>query len=213
MKRVFKALFENFHYKLIAFVFAVLLWLLAAKKEIVSSEITARIYVKPPEKFHVIAYKPKYIHIFVEGTRNDVSALKEEARAYIKLPEKLKEKKGFIKIKIEKGNILLPTRSVRIVAFSPKTIDVKVERLIKKVVPVKLEAYGIREGYRLILSPNYVTIHIPESEKGKVRFVRTEKVDISSIKGNAELYLNVETAYKPNPKRVKLIIRRMDEGT
>ncbi len=213
MKKLFKLLFENFHYKVIALIFSVLLWFLAAKKEIVSTEITAKLQVQPPENFYVIDSEPKKLHIFVEGLRSDISLLKENPYVIVKLGRNLPEKKGFVEIRISKENLILPVRSVEVKTYSPKTIKVKLEKLIKKVVPVKLEAYGIKEGYRLILSPNYVTILVPESVKSKVKFIRTERVDISSIKGNAELYLNVETKYKPNPKRVKLIIRRINEGS
>ena len=213
MKRLFNLIFENFHYKLIALIFSVLLWFLAAKKEVVSSEITAKIVIQPPENFYVIDYKPTKMHLFVEGLRTDISFLKENPYVIVKLTGNLPESKNYISIKISKNMLTLPVHSAEVKAFSPKFLKIKAEKLIKKVVPVKLEAYGIKEGYKLILSPNYVTIRVPESEKGKVKFIRTERVDISSIKGNAELFLNVETKYKPNPKRVKLIIRRINEGS
>jgi YbbR domain-containing protein len=213
MKRVLDLVFNKFHYKVLAFVFAVLLWLLATNKEITETGIRVSIKPIPTGNYEVIDYSPKEVELTVEGYRKDLLILREKSQVNVLLPKELNLKEnGKGKIELKEENILLPVSSARVKKVNPEFIDVKVEKLIKKVVPVKLKAAGIRKNLKLILSPNYVIVYVPERRKNKVHLVKTEEIDLSSIMGNAEIYLNIVSKFRVEPDRVKLIIRRKQEG-
>jgi len=213
MKGIFDFIFYKFHYKVLAFVFAILLWLLATNKEITEAEIRVSINPIPTGNYEVVDYSPKEIELTVEGYRKDLLILREKGQVNVLLPKELSlRENGEGRVSLKEENILLPVSSAKIKKVNPKYIEVKVEKLIKKVVPVKLEATGIRRNLKLILSPNYVIVYVPEKRKNEVRLVKTEKIDLSSIKGNAEIYLNIVSKFRVEPDRVKLIIRTKQEG-
>ncbi|ADY73047.1 hypothetical protein Dester_0392 [Desulfurobacterium thermolithotrophum DSM 11699] len=209
MKKAFDLIFYKFHYKVLALLSAILLWLLATNKEITETELRVKVSPLSRGNYKIIDYFPKEINLTVEGYRKDLLILKEKNLVRILLPEKIQtNESGTALVKIKKDKLLLPVSSVKVKKIDPSYLRIKAEKLIKKVVPVKLEAIGIRKNLKLILSPNYVIVYIPEKLKNKVHFVRTEKIDLSSIKGNAEIYLNIVSNYKVEPSRVKLIIRK-----
>ncbi|WP_163327743.1 hypothetical protein GFV12_03365 [Desulfurobacterium thermolithotrophum] len=209
MKKAFDFIFYKFHYKVLALLSAILLWLLATNKEITEAELKVKVSPLSRGNYKIIDYFPKEINLTVEGYRKDLLILKEKNLVRILLPEKIQtNESGTALVKIKKDKLLLPISSVKVKKIDPNYLRIKAEKLIKKVVPVKLEAIGIRKNLKLILSPNYVIVYIPEKLKNKVHFVRTEKIDLSSIKGNAEIYLNIVSNYKVEPSRVKLIIRK-----
>ncbi len=213
MKGILDFIFYKIHYKVLALVFAILLWLLATNKEITEAEIRVSITPVPTGNYEVVDYSPKKIELTVEGYRKDLLILREKGRVNVLLPKKLSLKENEEgKVRLKEENILLPVSSVKVKKVNPKYIEIKIEKLIKKVVPVKLEATGIRRNLKLILSPNYVIVYVPEKRKNEVHLVKTEKIDLSSIKGNAEIYLNIVSKFRVEPDRVKLIIRTKQEG-
>jgi hypothetical protein len=211
MKKLLDLLFYEIHYKVLALIFATLLWLLATNKEITEAEVKVKIIPFPTGNYEIIDYYPTQVYLSCEGYRKDLLILKEKGVVKVLLPKVLpiKNKKGMLEIKL--NNLILPVSSVEVKEVKPKYLKVKVEKLIKKVVPVKLNASGIQKNFKLVLSPNYVIVYVPEKEKNKVKFVKTEKIDLSSIKENAEIYLNIESDFKVEPQKVKLIVRRKEE--
>ncbi|MEO2069327.1 MAG: hypothetical protein ABGX27_07440 [Desulfurobacteriaceae bacterium] len=210
MKKLFDLFFYKIHYKVLAFIFAILLWLLATNKEITEAEVKVKIVPVSTGNYEVIDYYPTQVYLSCEGYRKDLLILREKGVVKVLLPKvlPLRNDKGMLEIKVE--NLILPVSSVKVKNVTPNYLKVKVEKLIKKVVPVKLNASGVRKNLKLVLSPNYVIVYVPEKKKNKVNFVKTEKIDLSSIRENAEIYLNIESEYKVDPKRVKLSIKRRE---
>ncbi|NIA10807.1 MAG: hypothetical protein GWP10_14045 [Nitrospiraceae bacterium] len=211
MESIVKFAFKNTRYKLLAIVFAILLWLLASNKETIESKVNLKAIPMATGNYIVLNYHPRMFTLTVEGYRKDVALLNDEGYVKLMLPKELKITNGTSIVKLSTDELILPNREtglVKVKRIRPKRITVEVEKLIKKVVPIKLEAYGVDPNFKLILSPNYSIVNVPEDKKKSIRFVKTEKIDLSGIRGNAEIYLNVVSQYKVEPDRVKLIIRK-----
>ncbi len=206
MKKLLNAIFNNIHYKVLAVGFAVLLWLLATNREITEAEIQVKIHPISTGNYRVIDYKPHKLSIVVEGYRKDLLILKEKPSVNLLLPEDIKSSdKSKCEIELKPSDIILPVPSAKIRRISPNKIEVAIERLVKKVVPVKLNATGVKRGLKLRLSPNYVIVYVPEEVKKKIKYVKTEKIDLSSIRGKGEIYLKILSKYRVEPDTVKLI--------
>ena len=203
MEKLIKTLVYNWHYKLLAFSFALLIWFVATNKETAQEEITIKLLPQPTGNYKILDYSPKKIILTVEGYRSGILSLKESGQVRYKLPSKLKLIKNKALVELKKENFLLPP-SIRIKSVFPNTVEVKIEKLIAKAVPVKLKAYGIPFKAKINLDPNYVVVMTPKEEK--VKFVETQKVDLSGIKGKSIIYLKLNTKQKVEPNLVKVTI-------
>jgi len=208
VKRLLDVLFYRFHYKVLAFIFAILLWLLAVNREISEVELPLRIQPIPTGNYRIVDYYPKVVTILLEGYRKDLLILREKGTVKFPLPPNLfPEVDGKVSVKIDRSKLILPVQSVKVKRVSPQEITVKIEKLIEKAVPVKLNVIGLRKGLKLDISPNYVIVYLPEDERNSVKYVETERVDLSSVKKNGEIYLRLDSKYKVEPKIVKVKIR------
>ncbi|SMO64955.1 hypothetical protein SAMN06269117_11628 [Balnearium lithotrophicum] len=205
MKRIYEIVFRNFHYKLLAFLFAVLLWFLATNKEIV--ETTIEVPFKPVStgNYKIADYQPKSLKIKVEGYRKDIITLENIKEVKVLVPSKVEES-GWITVKLDKNSISLPVESVKIKKVHPKKITVKIEKLYKKVVPIELNAVGIPRKAKINIVPNYAVLLLPEELKETVFNVKTERIDLTGVKLPAVLVLRIDTYYKAEPKRVRVTI-------
>ncbi|TCK06490.1 hypothetical protein [Phorcysia thermohydrogeniphila] len=208
MKKLLDAVFYRFHYKVLALLFATLLWLLAVNREISEVELQLKIHPIPTGNYRIIDYHPKVVTILVEGYRKDLIILREKGTVKFVLPANLlPNKDGKISVKIDKSRLILPIQSVKVKKIHPESITVEVENLIEKAVPVKLNIVGLKKGLKLDISPNYVIVYLPKDAKNSVKYVETEKVDLSSVKGKGEIHLKLVSKYRVEPNTVKITVR------
>ncbi len=208
MKKLLDVVFYRFHYKILALLFAVLLWLLAVNREISEAEIELKVQPVSTGNYKILDYYPKEITIRAEGYRKDLVILKEKGSVKLFLPKNLiPNKDGRISVKIDKTKLVFPIQSIKVKKIKPDTIIVNVENLVGKAVPVKLNVVGLRKNLDLVISPNYVIVYLPKDAKNSVKYVETEKVDLSSVKGKGEIYLRLASKYRVEPSTVKITVR------
>ena len=212
MKNVYKLIIDNIHYKLLALVFAVLLWFLATNKEITEAVITVKYSPVISGDYQVVDYAPKKLKLKVEGYRKEIVQLKEEGKVRIILPPVPAEKNGWFTFKVKKEMVKLPFTTLKLKSVEPKSIKVKLEKLIRKAVPVEAELVGLKRGVSVRVVPNYAVISLPEELWGAVISVRTESVDVSDVKLPAEIEVRLKSNYRVEPKTVKIILEEGDEG-
>ncbi len=208
VKKLLDILFYNIHYKLLALMFAILLWLLATNKEITEAEIRVDVQPVPTGEYRVVDYTPRKLTLLVEGYRKDLIIFKEKPKVNFLLPKTVANSgSNRCTVKIDPSRLILSVPSARVKKVSPDRMEIVIEKLVKKIVPVKLNVVGVRKNLKLTLSPNYVIVYVPEEMKNRVKYVKTEKIDISSIKGKGEVYLRILSNFKVEPDTVKLIFR------
>ena len=212
MKNVYKLIIDNIHYKLLALIFAVLLWFLATNKEITEAVITVKYSPVISGDYQVVDYAPKKLKLKVEGYRKEIVQLKEEGKVRIILPPVPAEKNGWFTFKVKKEMVKLPFTTLKLKSVEPKRIKVKLEKLIRKAVPVEAELVGLKKGVSVRVVPNYAVVSLPEELSGAVISVRTESVDVSDVKLPAEIEVRLKSNYRVEPKTVKIILEEEDEG-
>ena len=209
MKKVYKfykLITHNFHYKVLAFIFALLLWFLATNKETTEAILTVKYTPVSTGDYKVTDYFPKTLKIKVEGYRKEILRLKEEGKVKVYLPSSIPKSKGWIKLNLTRDMIKLPFSTINLKNFEPQSIKVKVEKLIKKAVPIKVELSGLKEGISVKVVPNYAVVSLPENTAGCIIHVRTEKVDVSDVKLPAVLEVKLKSNYRVEPKRVEIFL-------
>ncbi len=207
VKKPLDILFHRLHYKLLALVFSVLLWLLAVNKEISEAEVKLKLTLLRTGNYHVLKYNPEKVTVLVEGYRKDLIMLKEKGTAIYKLPSSIvADKKGLASVDLSKDNLILPIQSVKVKRIKPDILNIKIEKLVEKAVPVKPNITGLRKGMKWHVSPNFVIVYVPESLKKRIKYVSTEKVDVSLVKKRAELHLKIVSNFQVAPDTVRLTV-------
>ncbi len=212
MRKVYEIVTKNFHYKILSIVFALLLWFLATNKETTEAILVLKYRPIPTGDYKIVDYKPKSLKLKVEGYRKEIIRLKEGGWIKVFLPSDIHKTKGWISINLTKQMIALPNSALNIKDFKPKKIKVKLEKLIKKAVPIKPELSGLKSGVKIRVIPNYAVVSLPEDTVGCVISVRTEKVDVSEVKLPAVLEVKLKSNYRVEPNKVEIFLEGKDES-
>jgi len=207
MKKLRELLLKNLHLKILALIFAVLFWFLATNKEITEATLRLKVEPIPTGSYRVLDYRPKELTFVVEGYRRELSRLKELQKVTFPLPAELPKERGWVRVRLKKEDFHLGA-SVKIKKITPPYIEVKVEKLVKRVAPVEVNLLGLPKGVKVRVSPNYAVVSLPE-ELAKVPItVKTEVVDVTGIELPAELTISLESRFKVEPERVRVRIER-----
>lgn len=210
MKGIRELLLNNLHLKVLALIFALLFWFLATNREIAETTLKLKVEPVPGGNYRVIDYRPKELTFTVEGYRRELSRLKELPKISFRLPSELSKESGWVRLPLKKEDFYLGS-SVKIKKISPPFIEVKIEKLIKRVVPIEVNFVGLPEGAEVILNPSYAVVSLPE-ELAKVPItVKTEKVDLTGIKLPATLVVSLESKFQVEPERVEVKIVKREE--
>ncbi len=108
--------------------------------------------------------------------------------------------------------VKLPFTTLKLKSVEPKRIKVKLEKLIRKAVPVKAELIGLKKGVSVKVIPNYAVVSLPEELSGAVISVKTESIDVSDVKIPAVLEAKLRSNYRVEPNRVEITLEAGNEG-
>ncbi len=181
---MFKLITENWTLKLISIVFAVMLWMFIMGER--RLEVGYRVPLElqnVPSGLMVANEVPSLVDVRISGPRTlqmkvspnnisivvDLSNLKPGITTFKQLEERLNLPAG-----------------LRVTRLSPSYIDLKLERVKHKLVPIKVAFVGAPPpGYQLEkvrLIPDEVLVEGAESELKSVNEVTTENVDLNGVK-------------------------------
>jgi len=206
MKGIREILLNNLHLKVLALIFALLFWFLATNREIAETTLKLKVEPLPGGNYRVIDYRPKELTFTLEGYRRELERLKELSKVTFRLPSELPRERGWVKIPLKKEDFNFGS-SLKIKRISPNFLEVKVEKLIKRVVPIEVSLVGLPKGAEIVVDPSYAVISMPE-ELAKVPItVKTETVDLSGVKIPATFVVSLESKFKVEPVKVKIVRR------
>jgi len=212
VKKVYRVLFNNVHYKLISLLFAVLLWLLAVNKETAEVIVKLRYVPVSAGSYRILDYRPKMLNVELVGYRKDLVTVGNLKQVSLLLSKKLSKSEGWIRVKVEKNNLILPVESVKVKGIKPKWVEIKIEKIVKKLVPVEADLTGVPKGATVKEEPNYVVVSVPEGKAEEVKSVKTERVDLSGVKLPAVLVLKLKSRFEVEPETVKVTVEEKNEG-
>lgn len=180
---MFKLLTENWTLKLISLVFALVLWMfIMGERRLEVGYVVPLELQNVPAELMVANEVPSLVDVRVSGPRtllmkvspNDISILVDLADL----------QPGLTTFKRLEERLNLPN-GLRVTRLSPSFIDLKLERIKQKPVPVKITLTGEPlEGYQVgsvRAVPDRVQIEGAETELKGVHEVTTEPVDLTGV--------------------------------
>lgn len=179
-----KKLTENWALKLLALVFACILWFFVTGEQKLERSYAVPLELKNmPAGMMVVNDIPTMIDVRVSGPRTLLMNLQLQD---IGIAVNLKDlEPGLTTLKRLEERLNLPG-PLKVTRLSPSYIDVKLERIASKNVTVKPQLSGKpTPGYRVAavnIEPQQVMIEGAESEVAVVDSVVTEAIDISAAR-------------------------------
>jgi YbbR domain-containing protein len=185
---------ENWKMKAVALGCATLLWFYVMGERRLELAYAVPIELKNvPQGMVVTNDLPKNIDIRLSGPRALLSDLtQKDVRISIDL---LGLKPGVTTFSRLDDHLRLPG-GIQVTRISPSFIDVKLEQLVDKAVPLRPRLVGqLPAGFRLVameILPEQVVVQGAEGEIAGVNEVLTERIELAEIKGSSELTVPLE---------------------
>ncbi|ORJ63047.1 CdaR family protein [Geothermobacter hydrogeniphilus] len=187
------SLAQNWFLKLISLIFALVLWffVMGERRQEIGLSVPLNLG-NIPEGMMIANEVPNLIDVRISGPRTLLMNLSPQD---ISISVDLKGlEPGITSFKRLDERLNIPS-ALRVTRLSPSYVDVKLERVKKKSVPVKVAVSGEPpEGYKLVkvsIKPSKVTIEGAESELKNVHQVQTEPVDLTGVKESFTLMVPV----------------------
>lgn len=194
---------ENWKMKLLALGCALILWFYVMGERRLEVGYAVPIELQNvPAGMMVTNDLPKSVDIRLSGPRALLGDLSQkEIRISVDL---VGLKPGLTTFSRLDDHLRLPV-GIRATRISPSFVDVKLERIADKTVPLRAHLSGeLPSGYQLTainLLPERVIVQGAEGEVANVSEVMTERIDLNEIKGN--LTLDVPLDYRGKYSQVK----------
>ena len=190
-------LFQNWLYKLSAFLIACVLWAAAQGVTDVEQSFDIPIQVEDvPENVVVIEESAHEINVRVMGSRAALRQVQKNVQHYSVSFEG--SQAGEARLAVNKEQITLP-RGARIVASSPSTLVYTLEVVSSKVVPVRADLAGeLPPGFklkRLSIEPKELAITGAKRAIRNMREVVTDRIDLAGLRESTTLESPVLLGY------------------
>lgn len=175
---------ENWILKIISLVFAVVLWffVMGEQKQEVGFSVPLRL-VNIPDGLMLANEVPNLIDVRISGPRTLLMNLSpQDIGISVDLGDL---KPGLTSFKRLDERLNIPS-ALRVTRLSPSFVDVKLERVREKTIPIKVVTEGdLPEGYTLVkieYTPKNLVITGAESELKRINEVSTEAVSLDNVR-------------------------------
>jgi YbbR domain-containing protein len=187
------SLSDNWVLKLLSLAFALVLWFFVMGERKLEVGYTVPLELKNVPKEMMVANEvPSLVDVRLSGPRTLLMNLSPKD---ISISVDLVDlKPGMTSFKRLEERLNIPS-GVKVTRLSPSFIDVKLERIREKTVPLKVVINGMpAEGFQLgaiQLQPDQVVVEGAESEIKDVNEVATDPVDVEGTKENFTLMVPI----------------------
>lgn len=191
---MFQLIVRNWGLKLLSLTFALLLWLFVMGEQKAEVGYTVPLELKNLPVGLVVANEvPSLVDVRISGPRTLLSNIQSSALSMSVDLEGLQA--GLTTFKRLDQNLNIPS-ALRVSRLSPSYVEVKLERIRQKTVPVRVAFNGqLANGSTLVsvvVRPESVVIEGAESEVKDVDSVETEAIDITLVQESFTLTLPIE---------------------
>ncbi len=137
---------------------------------------------------------PKEVTLKISGARSFLSSAFMGDSVVINLNTLYKGRKLF---PVSLTRDMLPNSfGIKVISFSPKVLDIELDRLIKKEVPIKAQFIGdLPSEYKFIkqdVSPEKVMIEGPLSIMRKTALLKSEMIDLTRLTGSGHYKIDLD---------------------
>ena len=212
--------FQNLTYKILALLFAVLLWGAAQGIESVEQSLDLPIALENvPDDVVVVDQSSSEVNVRIVGSRAAVSrALRVVTRYPISLTG-VRPGEARVGVELDRLSDLLP-RGARPTARSPSSVTVRLEPRARKRVRIKANLVGeVPEGYRLIgveVEPEEIVLEGSKRALRSIQEASTDPIELGSLSGTVdrEVDLSVRSPHiwradEGGPIRVRVKLERL----
>jgi YbbR domain-containing protein len=175
---------RNWFLKLLSLVFALVLWFFVMGEQKLEVGYVVQLELKNvPPGMMVANEVPSLVDVRVSGPRTLLTNLRPKD---ISLSVDLRDlQPGLTSFKRLEERLNIPS-ALKVTRLSPSFVDVKLERVKEKSVPIRAVLSGTpAEGCKIgavQISPNQVVVEGAESELKDINEVVTEEVDVEGVK-------------------------------
>ena len=168
--------------KIMALIIGIVVWIIASRWVYEPSTLVVPVELKLAEGMTVTGITPDKVTVTLEYPRESHDLI-EEGKSEIKFIHDLTGNRtpGRINFELQPDDLTRPAR-FRVVSVSPSRITAEIDRLVEKVLPVKVVYRGSpRRGYRLAgqrVIPPEVRVPGPETILEEMTEIETEPVNI-----------------------------------
>ena len=204
---------NNWWLKIGALILAVILWFYVAGEETVETTFKMPIQLKLAEEMAVTEQSASEVDAAVRGRRELIDRMMgQDLICYIDLT--VYEESGTIVLPVE-GKFLSLNPDLAVIKIRPEHLKIKIDRLIQKVLPVKLVTVGgPAPGYRMVgfaIDPVSALIKGPQSYLQNRSYVETESVDITGRRKSFKKMVPLESVpmegSKVPPQFVEVVVQ------
>ncbi len=190
---MFGSLTQNWVAKLLSIIFALILWFFVMGEQRLEVGYAVPLELKNiPQGMMVANEVPSLIDVRISGPR---TLLVNLSPADISLSVDLKDlQPGLTSFKRLEERLNIPS-ALKVTRLSPSFVDVKLERILEKKVPVEVALAGSpAPGFKVATVkalPEEVPVQGAESELKNVNEVMTEPVDLEGVKQSFTLIVPI----------------------
>lgn len=214
---------NNLSLKVAAVIVALVLWMFAKGEQTADRLLSIPLILREmPEGLTTVERPPETIDVVFEGDMKELLKLRiwGDAHALIDMSEAATDR--VFRVGLSPANVVVSRdANVQIVEVrNPKSLDLEVDRLYEKRLPVEPIVGGsLAEGYYLLAGavsiPDSVTVYGPRRVVRNMRSVRTDSLDVSGRRSRVEAARGVAFDERWNlhsvPREVRVFVEV--EGT
>ncbi len=206
IQRLRHLIFDNIVIKIFSLVFAIILWLHVSMRG--TSEVNFMVPLELrdiPARTTVVGNVPGLVDVRVQTRETFLRRL--TARDFAAFISLAGANPGDSVYTLTPSNVRAPG-NVKVKSVSPSEVRLRLEKLTRKVLPVRAELSGrLPNGYhirKVEANPDSVTVEGPENLVRKLEDIRTEKINISGITGRVEKMVSLVSPESENGENIRL---------
>ncbi len=196
LQRIFDGMADHLGTKIVSVVIALVLWGVALGSRSVEETKDIPVVVETSADVVVASEVPDRVLFRLSGPKAFLRAILDRRENPIRINLN-GVKPSVLTYRFFSDSIRVPI-GVRVLSVNPAAVQIKLEYLKRKDVPVRAELRGVPpEGYRfsgIQMTPEFVRIKGPESRVDALTEVLTKPIDLSELRGHVEKELSLDLA-------------------
>lgn len=209
---------HNFWIKLGAFVLAIGLWFYVAGEETVQTDLKIPIQFVLAEGMVITEQKIDLLTISVSGRRDVISKL-AEGELVCKV-DFTNYKEPLTRAFTVERDLLPLDPEITVLEIIPESLEVKIDRLVQKVMPVRVVTEGeSAPGYKVegfVIDPISAIIKAPSGYLKDMLYIDTEPVDVTGRQKSFRKMVPLKSVpmvgEKAPPQFVEVVVKIAEEG-
>jgi YbbR domain-containing protein len=194
MKRIVRLIFENFGWKVLSLIVAVVLWAFVASEPQLSTFETVQVeYKNLPAELEVSSEPASVVSLELQGPSGELGNAGEPGFRSAVILDMSGVVSGERTFSVNDAAVRLP-RGVRLVRAIPSEVRFEFDRRLERSVPVRVRVTHEGQNGYVVASetaqPDQLMIVGPASRVARITAAATDAVDVSQVVGTSVFQVN-----------------------